>query len=225
MDRSIKLVVISWAVVALVVELWLLRGAWASLPLIGFAAFVGAAVMTTIDRRLVALVLVFAYVFPAAIKLTHGPYIAHFGVLWMAGLLGAMVPDGVRRPWHIPARWRPPLVYWALVVAVSSVIVAWRELDFNLATLAEPHMANSSSGGGPGFVITWMLYVALGSVVGILWFDWLFGSGLPFGDAVAAPLLLSAVVMSLVSVYQVVVDLQFLNDTVFGATGRASGTM
>ena len=227
MERATKLLVVVWTCVALAADAWLLRHPWPALPLLTAGALAGAAVATAIDRRAVGIVLIFTYVFPALIAITHGTFHVDFTVIWLAALLGAMLPDAVRTGWHLPVRWRGPLVCWALVIAVATPIVVFREMDFYPALLAEPRLANAlSGGGGPVFVIRWVLLVAVSLVLGILWFDWLCGARhFDFARAVVFPLGASALAMSAVSTYQLLGDFTFLNQNVFGGLGRASGTV
>lgn len=227
MERATKLLVVVWTCVALAADAWLLRHPWPALPLLAAGALVGAALATALDRRAVGIVLVFAYVFPALIAIAHGTFHVDFTVIWLAALLGAMLPDALRTEWHLPVGWRAPLVCWALVIAVATPIVVCREMDFYPALLAEPRLANAlSGGGGPVFVIRWVLQVAVALVLGILWFDWLCGSSsIDFHRAIASPLAVSALALAAVSIYQLFGDFMFLNGNVFGGMGRASGTV
>jgi hypothetical protein len=215
MERATKLLLIVWACAAIAAEAWLLRG-WRGLPMLTIGAFAAGALLAMWDRRAVGIVLVCAYVFPAIIRVSHGEYSGSYGILWASALLGVLAPDGLRTPWHIPARWRRALVCWALVVAVSAPIVMGREIDFNPVLLLE----------GSGFVVVWVAQVALMLVLGILWFDWLFGaSDLDFHAWIVTPLAMSALAMASVAIYQLFADVSFLNETVYGNIGRASGTM
>ncbi|OFW26012.1 MAG: hypothetical protein A3H97_11300 [Acidobacteria bacterium RIFCSPLOWO2_02_FULL_65_29] len=228
MERVTKLLVIGSACAFVALKVALLSYGWPRLLPMSAGAFVCGAVLATVDRRAIRLVLVFLYVFPALIALLHGPYHVDYDVLWLSALLGVLAPDAFRTPWHLPARWRAPLVLWALVTAVGTLIVFGREMDFYPALLDERGVLNSASGGGgPSFVIRWILHVGLIPLVGILWFDWLFGAtaSLDFHKNVAMPLLVSCLVLAAVSMYQLFVDFSFLNANVFGGTGRASGTM
>jgi hypothetical protein len=213
------LAVVGSACAGLALQVWLLHGAWIGLPVLAAAAFLAAAAAVSVDRRAVGFVLLFAYVFPALIRIAHGPPTnVYFGTLWMAALVGAIVPDSLRTSWHVPPRWRAALVLWALVLAVGAPIVALREMDFY------PGIAPFS--GGSTFPARWVLHVALVQVVGILWFDWLFGArDLNFQSAVATPLAVSTLMMTTIAGYQLFGDFSFLNQNVFGATGRASGSV
>lgn len=225
-ERTTKLILLGWAYVAAVFEVWMLRS-WSLLPAIAAGVGVAAFICAAIDRRAIAIVLTVTYLFPALIKLFHGNYHAHFAILWLVALLGAIAPDASRTSWHIPTPWRRALVCWALVVAVAVPIVALREIDFNWLLLVEPRMPSSILRGAPGLVVEWVLHVALTLVVGILWFDWLFGAAgqIDFHKVIGAPLLLSFLVMAGVSLYQLFGDVTFLNETVFGELRRASGTL
>ena len=71
-----------------------------------------------------------------------------------------------------------------------------------------------------------MLHVAVVTTIGILWFDWLWGTtDLHFDRVVAIPLACSALVLGVVSLYQLFFDVSFLNLTVYGNLKRASGTV
>ncbi len=220
MERATKLIVVLWACLAVAAELWLVRSAWPGAVPLTILAFGAAAGATAFDRRAVSAVLAFTYVFPALIGLLHGQYHGYYSVVWTGALLGAIVPDGLRRPWHVPARWRGALVCSALTVVSGALIVIWREMDFY------PGLVSHEQAAGPLFMAQWVLHVALGILVGILWFDWLFGAaGLDFRTTIVTPLAASAMVMAGVAFYQLFVDVRFLNNTVFGGIARASGTL
>jgi hypothetical protein len=223
LERTTKLVVVTWACLAVAAESWLLRGAWAGIVPATIAAFGAAAVATAFNRRAVGAVLAFTYIFPALIFLIRGQYHASYGVVWTAALVGAMAPDGIRTPWHVPARWRPALVCSALIVIGGALVAIWREMDFYPGLIFREHAA------GPLFMAQWILQVALVVVVGILWFDWLFGAAsagpLDMHATVLMPLAASAALMASVAVYQLFVDVRWLNNTVYGEIARASGTV
>ena len=105
MERATKLFLIGWACAAIAAEAWLLRG-WRGLPMLTLGALAAGALLAIWDRRAVGIVLVCAYVFPAIIRVGHGEYNGSYAILWASALLGVVAPDGLRTPWHIPARWR-----------------------------------------------------------------------------------------------------------------------
>lgn len=220
MDRATKLFVVLCACLGIAGELWLVRSAWPQVIPATIVAAAAAAAATSLDRRMVSAVLVFAYLFPALIKVVHGQYHGSYEVLWAGALLGAMAPDAMRTPWHVPAGWRPPLACSALIVIGGAFVVIGREMDFY------PGLLFHERAGGPAFMAQWVLRVAQGFLLGILWFDWLLGArGLDFRGSVATPLAAGALVMAGVACYQLFVDITFLNNTVFGQIARASGTM
>ena len=223
LERATKLLVLAWAVAAVAAQVWLLRGwrlaTWAEV------AFVAGLAVAAYDRRGVGAILVATYLFPAILAVRLGSYQAQFSVVMMAAIVGVMLPDAASG-WHVPARWRAALVCWALLVVAGTSLVAWRELDFNLSLLFDGRLSNSSGGGFPASVVSWVLHVGLVLAVGILWFDWLCGPGRGvFARAVAGPLLASALLMALVAIYQMAVDITFLNRTVYGNIARAAATM
>ena len=163
---------------------------------------------------------------PALIYLYTGRHFALYDAVWMAGLLGGLAPAGVRTGWHIPGPWRGALVCWALVVAVGASIVVVREVDFTPALIHVSTISNTARGGWPAFIVRFVLHSALVLVLGILWFDWLFETpGSDFHEVVAGPLAASALGMAAVAIYQLFVDVRFMNPTVYASLGRASGTL
>jgi hypothetical protein len=223
MERATKLFLIFWACAALAVDVWLSR-AWIGMPVATALLFTIAAVLAAFDRRAIGLVLVFAFVFPAVIRLTLGGYAVQFSLLWMAPLLGTIVPDGLRSRWHIPARFRAGLACAALTIAVGTTIIALRETDFNLALLGP--MPDAVLSGLPRYFAEWVVHVGLVLLLGIMWFDWLIGArDLEFHSSILAPLGVSLSIMALVAIYQMFVNISFLNETAYAADGRAGGTL
>jgi O-antigen ligase/polysaccharide polymerase Wzy-like membrane protein len=223
MDRATKLIVFGWACAALAFEVHLVAAIWDQLFFFSVAVFTIALVCCAFDPRCVAGVLVFTYIFPVLIRAGIDGYASQFDVLVMAGVLGAIAPAALRTNWHLPARWRAPLVAAALITAVGVVIVVARELDFSAALLDYGYLRSSAL--SPANVVSWVVHAGLVLVFGILWFDWLMGLERGFYAGIVAPLAASAAVMAAVSVYQLFGDVTFLNPTIFGAQGRASGTM
>src|ERR1700676_1013441 len=161
MERATKTIVVCWACAALAADVWLLARDWPALLSIAGVVFAAAAVLSFANPRTAAMVLASTYVFPVLAWKSHGAYTAQFDVLWIAGLLGVMVPDGIRRSWNIPRQWRASLVCWALTIAVGAMMVSGREIDFNISLLNDVQLSNSMTGGSPGFVVSWVLHVAL----------------------------------------------------------------
>lgn len=226
MDRATKLIAIASACSLVAVKVALLAPGWPPLLWMSAGFFAAGAVIASFDRRVVGLVLLFLYIFPALIGLLHGIYHINADVIWMSALLGVIAPDGFRSGWHVPARWRGPLALWALVCAAATIVVFGREMDFYPVLLSERGVVNSvTGGGGPAFVTQWVLHVGLVLLIGIVWFDWLSGARLDMHKDVATPLLVSCLMLAAVSMYQLFVDFSFLNINVFGGLGRASGTM
>jgi hypothetical protein len=226
MDRASKLIVFAWTCLALSAVVYFSQPAWPGLPAYAALAFVAMAVAASVTRRAVAAVLLLTYVFPIVFRIVTGLNYSPFSAAWTAGLLGAMAPDALRAGWHLSNRWRAVLVCWALTVAAGASIVVLRELDFNWALAFSTEVANSSAGGWPSFVATWSLHAATVLLTGILWFDWLCAlDAAQFRTFVALPLGASCAVLVTVALYQLFVDISFLNPTIYGALNRASGTI
>jgi hypothetical protein len=223
MDRVTKLIVVVWTVGLLVVDLAIGR-AWSGMPVAAAVVFAAFALLNLWDPRTVGVVLAFACVYPAVIRLTLETYAPQFDVLWMAALLGAILPGALRSRWHIAHPWRSALVYSALAVAIGTSIVAFREIDFNVGLLDPPPSAVLS--GLPRYFAEWVVTVGLTLLLGLLWFDWLCGPSVVDFDAVIIwPIGASMIVMAGMAQYQMFGDIAFLNETAYAAVERAAGTM
>lgn len=225
MDRFTKLAITVWAGAAIALQVWLLHYSWRQLPTLTLLVVVGMAMLAYVDRRAVGVVLVTAYVFPVLVYYLRGLQSSMFVVLWLAALLGAMLPDLLRTRWHLPQSWRVLLVFSVLAVALSAVIVIVREIDGVPLLLTDTAAAFWRGGTPPSFTVRWVLHVSLTLVIGVLWFDWLCGAGdMDIERTVVTPLVISALAMSVASLYQMFVDPSLWNNTVFLKIGRATGT-
>jgi hypothetical protein len=225
LELGSKRITFLWTAVAVMAEAALVARGWPSVLMVTGVVALVAAASTAFDRRAVMAVLVCTYVAPAAIYTAHGDWHPFYSVMWFGALLGAMAPEALRKPWRVPHPWRLPIVLWSLVIIAGASIVIARELDFNQALLARDFQPGSTLGGLPPATVTWILHVAVTQLLGILWFDWLLAQGEGILRPVVGSLAVSAAVVMLVAAYQAFGHIEFLNTTVFGATGRASGTL
>jgi O-Antigen ligase len=223
-DRATKLLVVAWVCAALTAEVVMVSQGWPPLGAWAAGLFGGALACSLLGLPGVSIVLLFTYVYPVLIYLISGHGEVQFGVIWMAALAGAMLPDTVRSGWRLSSRWRAPLVAWTLVIAASATIVVFREFDFTWALLRVTDLSNSSIGGWPSFTAAWTTHVAIVLLVGILWFDWLSGRSVQeLRRRVVVPLVVSFAASAAISLWQLFVDVSFLNPTVYAGMSRAGG--
>lgn len=235
MNQLTKGVVIASTLAAAFVQLYLAtRLLYPQLIVISVAVFVAVALAGAWRPGPVPAVLLAAsYLAPAAYVLWPGFENYSFEILWSLPLLGLVVSGRDAWRWHLPPRWRWPLVSWALLVAASWPFVFLREVDFNPGILPQPGVANTSIGITPWDAVTAVTYWTLVHNVGLLWFDRLFGwyANEPalrldaFRSAVLVPLGIAIAAACLVGGYQGFVDLRFLNPHLWPHMGRASGTL
>ena len=224
-----RLVIVSMAA-AIALETLIMARSWPELLPLTLGAFVlAAAVSLAFDAVGAAAVLLFAYLMPALIVAVHGKLLLYYGTIWSAAFLGAMVPRSVRSEWAFPGRWKAPLVLWAISIALTWPVVALREFDFTSALWNYTHLASSMVGGPPALAASWVADVAVTLGLGILWFDWLFlafSHDEPrFRRRILGALAGSWAIATAAGIYQLFGDMSFLNRGLFGALGRASGTM
>ena len=159
------------------------------------------------------------YLFPAIFLILVGVFPAGNWVVWMAALCGVILATSPLRRWAMPATLKLPLAFWGLVVATTWPIIVFREADFLWARI------HQAAAWGLGVV-------AAATILGILWLDSLFASfpaaELPDGlyeRQIVLPMAAGWVIAASVAVYQLFVDVTFLNEGLWGAIHRARGTL
>ena len=189
-------------------------------------AFALGAWLSRRTPRVVAVPALIMVAYPALFLLCTGSYQPVNRVLWVATLVGVMLPESWARPWALPTRWRALLAGWALVAAVGATMVAVREIDGHLELLLRERLPGEVFNAVPSMAAAWSLHVGLLVVVGIFWLDWLCRRPLPFLIRwVVLPMAVGAAAMALVACWQMFVDITALNPTVFAGLRRAVGTM
>jgi O-antigen ligase len=170
-----------------------------------------------------------AYVAPGLLTAAFGIYDYHQLGVWMAALAGLVMAHADVRRWHLPARWRFPLIGWALVLALSWPVVAAREVDFSLVAARTHGVANGLAQLSPPSASAFVTLVALTQLLGLVWIDLLFARFRNDLQAcarfVGVPFVAGAAVGSVVGIYQRVVDPEFLNLPIWANLPRAGGLM
>jgi hypothetical protein len=217
MAAAARIVTLAGTGAALAALVWLGADEWPALAPMSAAAFVLALAGVRLRPVLAwTLLLTPAYLTPVLFYATRGSYVAAYHSVWMAGLFGAILASSHPWRWHLPAPWRLPLVFWALVNAISWPIIALREMNFTWASIDQYTLANSGLGGPPPVVIVGMLVSVISQVLGLLWFDAMFASFgkedlARFRRAIVLPLLVSLGLGSALAIYQLTFDFNFLS--------------
>lgn len=174
-------------------------------------------------------VIAVAYLAPAAYVIWPGFENYGFEIVWSLPLLGLIVSGRDAWRWHVPARWRWPLVTWALVLSASWPFVFLREVDFYIGILPLPGVANTSIGITPWDAVAAVTYWTMVHNVGLLWIDrlfaWFAGDEARFRRAVVTPMMIAIAVACGVGAYQAFVDLRFVNPHLWPHMNRASATL
>jgi len=231
MSRSTKLIVFASNLASLWLVATLVSRGIPRIILPTLAAFVvfGAAAYLIRERAL-SVVMATLYAFPALAFAWFGNFIYSYYAIWLAALTGAMLPRAMGSPWAYPRRFAWPLVLWALALALSWPMLVLREVDFQPALLSPAGMGAAVLPQSPAIVSVWIASVASIVMSGLLLLDWCFleftSDGLPrFERRVIGPLLAGALIAAVIAIYQAVVDITFLNQTLFASIGRVVGTM
>ena len=180
-------------------------------------------------RTALAIVAGLAPVLPVAIAAVAGSADPVVQSVWLAALVGALLPSMHWTRWELPTAWRVLLGGWALTLSLAWPILVAREVGFDLRVLSDTTTINSWAGMSASAVSGWIMHVVLVQLAGLLWLDGLMrrlrtwsGHGLP---AVVHGLWIGATVSSLVALYQGTVDIEFLSSTEWAARGRVTGMM
>src|SRR6476646_1800327 len=106
-----------------------------------------------------------------------------FNTVILAAVFAALLPTLSFDRWWLQPSWRLPIVAWALTLAFGWPIMIVREAGLRLGTLRDTGTLDSWALLTTPQVESWILYVAITQLTGILWLDWLFGPGFGIQDS------------------------------------------
>jgi hypothetical protein len=159
-----------------------------------------------------------------------------FYTVVLAALIGALLPSMPRDGWRLPSVWRFPIVAWALTLSLGWPVMIVREAGLRLGTIRDTGTLDSWAMLNTPQVESWILYVAITQLAGVLWLDWLYatsgirdpGSGSNPESRIPNPahgLWIGSSVASIVAVVQGTIAMPFLNVEPWIGLRRATGTL
>jgi len=162
--------------------------------------------------------------------LLHVAALNVFYTVLLAAVLGALLPRIPRDRWALPRCWALLLGTWALTIALGWPVMIIREAGLRLGTLRDVGALDTWAMLTTPQVESWILYVVITQLVGVLWLDWLFANVEPASPESRIPnpvlgLLVGATLASLVAIYQGTVNIAFLSGGVWPGLRRAAGTL
>ena len=208
-------------------------------PLLGLGFSSGAFICTLfIARRFplhaMAAVMLGLYILPAVYFLLFHHFAFFHSLPVSACLLAIFLARPSLRQWQLPQQWQLPLVFWAVLIALSWPIIFMRELDFTFALppsapLLTGATVSNFSAIPPHIAALWIAHAALRHSIGILLLDWLFCTfqtkhRTDFMQWVLLPLAIGVFVNIFVAFYQSFIDNGFLTASWMDIS-RASGTV
>ena len=149
-----------------------------------------------------------------------------FSTVVLAALFGALLPTLPLNGWRLPSSWRVPIVAWALTLSFGWPVMIVREAGLRLGTLRDSGTLDSWALLTTPQVESWILYVAITQLAGVLWLDWLFRPGAE--ERATNPvhgLWIGATLASVVAIVQGTIAMSFLNAEPWIGLRRAAGTM
>jgi hypothetical protein len=229
--RVVRFAIVVSAAAAIALQTYLGARAWPHLIPLNVTLFALAVVSVRWTPRIACwVVLLPAYVFPVVLRrLMHG-YDEALWSVWTSMLMGYIVGRAPLAGWALPSRWRLPLGFWGLSVAVSWPIIVWREIDFTPTLLGRYITSVTHVGISPAVESVWIAHVAATHLIGILWVDALNRQesprpGISFVPRVVGPLLVSVGASAALALYQMYGHMDTLNAGIFASFDRASGAM
>jgi O-antigen ligase/polysaccharide polymerase Wzy-like membrane protein len=161
-------------------------------------------------------------------RLLHVAALNVFYTVLLAAVLGATLARIPRDRWALPRWWALLLGTWALTLALGWPVMIVREAGLRLDTLRDVGALDTWAMLTTPQVESWILYVVITQLVGVLWLDWLFANEPDPGSRIPDPvkgLLIGATLASLVAIYQGTVNIAFLSGGVWPGLRRAAGTL
>ena len=149
-----------------------------------------------------------------------------FYTVILAAVFGAVLPTLPLDGWRLPASWRLPIVAWALTLSFGWPVMIVREAGLRLGTLRDTGTLDSWALLTTPQVESWILYVAITQLAGVVWLDWLFGPRAeePAPNPVHG-LWIGATLASIAAIVQGTIAMSFLNAEPWIGLRRAAGTM
>ena len=231
-ERITKRIVIAAVALAMALHLYIDPAAGRAIPA---AAAVALAVSWVCARRwpsiAPAVVLGVLPLGPALLTLIFRVAALNvFYTLLLAAVLGALLPRLSFDRWMLPRRWALLLGAWALTLALGWPVLIVREAGLRLGTLRDVGALDSWAFLTTPQVESWILYVVITQLVGVMWLDWLCTPGSGIRDPGSAPrpvigLLSGITAASLVAIYQGTIDVGFLSGGPWPGLRRAAGTL
>lgn len=165
---------------------------------------------------------------PAPLRLIAGREGPVLDVFWMAGLTASLLRVSGWDGWALTGWTRVFAAGWALTLVLGWPVLVLRELAFTPGLMFDLGAINAWTGWSAPHVASWIAFVSLTQLLGLLWLDWMAARRASHPDRpprVLHPLWIAATAASLVAIYQGVVDLEALNTGFWAERGRASGTL
>src|SRR5262245_52883199 len=175
-----------------------------------------------------AIVATAAAIAPVGLAALNGmPALNVFCTVILTGLFAALLPTLPRDGWRLPSSWRFPIVAWALTLSLGWPVMIVREAGLRLGTLRDTGTLDSWALLTTPQVESWILYVAITQLMGILWLDWLFADSNPESRVPnhVHGLWIGATLASIVAIVQGTIARSFLNAEPWIGLRRAAGTM
>jgi hypothetical protein len=231
MNRTTKIIVIASNLVALWLTVRLVSRGIPPITIPAIVAFtVSVALSAVLGDITTTIILSLIYLVPTLCAVWFGGFQFSYYAIWLAALSGSMIPRSVGSTWAFPRRWAAAMVLWVLTLALVWPIVILREVDFVPALLYRGDLWIARSTVSPPIAATWILNVVSIAITGLLLFDWLLlsfpaGASTRFERRIIWPVFTGAAVAAAVGAYQSLVDLAFLNRSMWPSLGRTVGTM
>jgi O-antigen ligase/polysaccharide polymerase Wzy-like membrane protein len=226
-ERLSKQITVGALAVAIPLHLYIDPVAGFTVRAAAAVAFAASSFSTKQWPRTPAVVATAAAVAPVALAaLTGTAALNVFYTVILSALFGALLPTLPRNGWRLPLSWRLPIVAWALTLSFGWPVMIVREAGLRLGTLRDTGTLDSWALLTTPQVESWILYVAITQLAGVVWLDWLFGPGAE--ERTRNPvhgLWIGATLASVVAIVQGTIAMSFLNAEPWIGLRRAAGTM
>jgi O-antigen ligase/polysaccharide polymerase Wzy-like membrane protein len=226
-ERLSKQITVGALAVAIPLHLYIDPVAGFTVRAAAAVAFAASSFSTKRWPRTPAIVATAAAIAPVVLAaLTGTAALNVFYTVILAALFGALLPTLPLNGWRLPSSWRLPIVAWALTLSFGWPVMIVREAGLRLGTLRDTGTLDSWALLTTPQVESWILYVAITQLAGVIWLDWLFGPGSE--ERVPSPvhgLWMGVTLASIVAIVQGTIALSFLNAEPWIGLRRAAGTM
>src|SRR5919201_7016803 len=183
-ERLTKRISVAALALAIPLHLYVDPAGGTTIAVVAVLAFTASLVCARRWPRTPTVVTAAAAVVPVVLAaLIHTAALNIFYTVILAALFAALLPTLDFNGWQLPSTWKLPIGIWALTLSLGWPVMILREAGLRLGTLRDIGALDSWALLTTPQVESWILYVVITQLAGVLWLDWICHAGFGSRDS------------------------------------------